>query len=181
MKAIVVYGSKRANSTSKKAIEYILKGAKEAGYDEVVEYDINKIDIKGCRNCGACKNSDGFCVINDDLKEYFTELTTADALIISSPNYMSNVIGPMVTFMNRHYCLRDSQRNPKIDKTIKLVSVYSQGAPAEMPNYEANYDWFTNCFVGMGMENKGKIVMRGQMPSEDAEIFTKAYEIGKNL
>ncbi len=181
MKAIVVYGSKRSGSTSKAAISHILKGAKEAGYDEIVEYDINKIDLKGCVNCGACKKSDGFCVINDDLKGYFEELKTADALIISSPNYMSNVIGPMVTFMNRHYSLRDGERNIKLKNKVKLVSVYSQGAPAEMPNYEANYDWLTNCFVGMGMENCGKVVMRGAMPEEGAEIFAKAYEIGKNL
>ncbi len=181
MKAIVIYGSKRNGSTSKAAIEHLLRGAKEAGYDNIVEYDINKIDLKGCRNCGACKNSDGFCVINDDLKEYFEELTTADALIISSPNYMSNVIGPIITFMNRHYCLRDAERNLKLKNKVKLISVYSQGAPAEMPAYEANYDWLTNCFVGMGMENAGKIVMRGAMPEEGSEIFTTAYELGKNL
>ena len=181
MKAIVVYGSNRSNSTSKAVVTKVLEGAKAAGYDEIIEFDSMKMNFKGCINCATCKKNGIDCILNDDLKDFFKEIHTADALIVSSPNYMSSIAGPMITFMNRHCCMKDKDGNSRLGKDVKLISVYSQGAPVELEQYEKNYEWYHKCLLGMGYKDAGKFVVRGPMPAEDAEIWKAAFEAGKAL
>ena len=76
--------------------------------------------------------------------------------MLSAPNYMGQVSGNMVAFMNRHYCIGGGPaKASRLAPHTKLISVYAQGAPVELPDSEANYRWFHEVFLGMGFEDAG--------------------------
>lgn len=181
MKITVVLGSDRENSVSRRIAYKLIEGAKESG-NEVVVYNVNKMNLKGCCGCGICRKMNVDCVIDDDMKNYYNDLRESGALIVTSPNFYSQVCGHMITFMNRHYCLTDAQRNIRIPKGIKLIGIFSQGAPEDYPKYLPNYDWYLNTFTGKGMNLVGKIIAGGDSDlSENGKLMTEAYNMGLNL
>lgn len=181
MKITVVLGSPRKDSISTKIAMDVIKGAKESGH-EIVTYKIEDMDMLGCQACGCCRKYDSDCVIEDDLQGYFKDLRESGALIVASPNYYSQVIGPMITFMNRHYCLLDKEKKSRIQPGIKLIGIFAQGAPAGYEKYQTNYDWYLGTFLGKDMELAGKIIAGGDSDtSEGGKIRQDAYVLGKGL
>ena len=181
MKITAVLGSPREASISTKLAMRAIEGARNAGH-KVKIYRVNEMELLGCHGCGCCRKYDTDCVIEDDMEEYFQDLRESGALLITSPNYYSQIAGPMITFMNRHYCLSDKDRRPRIQPGIKLIGIFAQGAPADYEKYQANYDWYLSTFTGKDMELTGKIIAGGDSDvSDDGEIMKKAYQLGKSL
>lgn len=181
MKITAVLGSPRDASVSTRIAMRLIEGARNAGH-KVKIYNVNEMDILGCHGCGCCRKYDTDCVIEDDMEEYFKDLRESGALILTSPNYYSQVVGPMITFMNRHYCLSDKDKNPRLEQKIKLVGIFAQGAPAGYEKYLPNYDWYISTFTSKNMELAGQIIAGGDSDvSDEGEIMTKAYELGKSL
>ncbi len=181
MKVTVVLGSDRNDSVSLKLAEKLIDGIKKNG-NEVAVYNVNKMNLKGCQGCGACRKANRDCIIQDDMQSYYKDLRESAALVITNPNYYSQICGQMITFMNRHYCLMDSQRNIRIPKGIKLVGIFAQGAPENYSKYLPNYEWYLGTFTSKGMELAGKIIAGGDSDlSSDGKLMTEAYNIGLSL
>ncbi len=181
MKLVVVLGSSRKDSQSKKVAEAVIKGAKEKGA-EVVIYEENNMKVRGCVGCGSCKKNNTDCVIDDDMRSYFKDLHQCDALLLTAPNYYSQVAGHMITFMNRHYCLMTSDHASRLKPGIKLVGIFAQGAPLGIEQYLRNYDWYLKTFANYGMEIVDTLVIGGNSDlSPEGEVMKKGYELGKSL
>lgn len=181
MKILVALGSSREESRSLKVVNSILEGAKSNDC-QIKVYDLNKIDLKGCVGCGTCRKNSIDCVIDDGLTEYFKDIHECDVLIISGANYYSMPCGQMITFMNRHYCLTDKNRNNRLNPGKKLISVFSQGAPENYPKYIPHYEWFVNTFVSKGFELISDINIGGDTElSENGEVIKNAVALGKSL
>ena len=183
MKIIAVIGSPRADSASTKVVESILDGAKEAGHDISV-YRINEMNVRGCQGCRSCKENGTDCVLDDDLKPYWQELHACDVLIVSAPNYCSQVCGPMITYMNRHYCIMDKNFQTTLEPgKTKLIGVFAQGGPVEEGNQaDKNYDWFLGDFQARKMVLLRKIVVSSRTDlSEGSAVLADAYALGKSL
>lgn len=180
MKVVAVLGSPHKNGASSEIAREVLRGAKDAGH-EVVEYVINDMNVRGCQGCGVCKQEKTDCIIQDDLQPYWKDLHECGALVVAAPNYCSQINGPMITYMNRHYCLITWESGPRIHSGIKLVGVFSQGAE----RYEAAdkaYDWFLRDFQNRDMVLHAKIVHTGNDSYEEgSEILKQAYEAGRSL
>ena len=73
MKVIAVLGSPREQSYSTTLAREVLRGAADAGY-QVVVYEINRMDVKGCQGCRYCKDNDADCNLEDDLQPYWKDL-----------------------------------------------------------------------------------------------------------
>lgn len=179
MKLTAVLGSSREGSLSGRAAKHFIDGAKAAGYDEVKIFNVNDLLIKGCIGCGSCRKNDCDCVISDDFLEYLCELKTSDALLLAAPNYFSQLAGPMITFMNRHYCLKRLDRSNRLRPGIKVFGIFSQGAPEDYAKYPPVYEWYMNVFSGFGMENRGMMIIGGD--SDAARRLDEAYEKGTEL
>ena len=179
MKVVAVLGSPHKDGPSTVIAKEVLRGAKDAGH-EVVEYFINDMNVKGCQACGTCKSQKVDCILQDDLLPYWKDLHECGALVVAAPNYCSQVCGPMITYMNRHYCLiADGVR---IHPGIKLVGVFSQGAQERYEAAEKAYDWFLKDFQNRDMVLHSKIVHTGSDNcSPGSEIMLNAYEAGKSL
>jgi multimeric flavodoxin WrbA len=180
MKVVAVLGSPNEKGNSSTLAREILRGAADAGHQTVL-YEINKMNIRGCQGCGFCRNNHTDCKIDDDLKAYWKDLQECGALIVSSPNYYSQVAGPMITFMNRHYCLSDKNGVSRLRAGIKLIGVFSQGN-GDADAYRAQYDWYLGTFLKRDMIPAGVFVHTGEKPIEpDDEMMRRAYHTGGTL
>lgn len=177
-KLVAVLGSSRPESVSMKAAMEFIKGAKENGYETII-FNANEIEIKGCVGCGSCRKNSTDCVINDDMQKYLHELHSCDALLITAPNYYSQVSGPMMTFMNRHYCLSNPDRTSRLENNIKFSAIYAQGAPEDYPKYPPVYEWYNSTFTSKGMALHHSQIIGGDSNIEVA--CQNAYSAGKSL
>lgn len=180
MKIVAVLGSPREQSASSTIVKQILEGAETNGHTYTV-YEASKININGCQACGVCRNNAVDCIQNDDLKSYWSDLHEADVLIVSSPNYHANVCGPMVSFLNRHYCLRTADKILRLKPGKRIIGVFSQGN-TDVYGYESTYKWFLSRFTAYNMELADMIIHTEEMAvTENSDIMKRAYELGKKL
>lgn len=178
MKITMVLGSPREESISTAMAMKFAQAAEENGH-EIVTYNINELDMKGCQACGCCRKHDTDCILQDDLEAYFKDLRESGALVVTSPNYYSQITGPMITFMNRHYCLMDKDKNPRLEDTKKVFGFFAQGAPEGFERYMPNYQWYMSMFTTKNME-LGKMLICGGNSDTDA-FMKEAYDAGKSL
>ncbi|MDF1513125.1 MAG: flavodoxin family protein [Anaerolineae bacterium] len=180
MKVVAVLGSPREDGFSSTLVREVLRGATDAGH-YVTIYQINKMDVKGCQACRYCKENNVDCIVQDDLKRYWKDLHESGALVVSSPNYASQVCGPMITFMNRHYCLLDKDWKVRVHSGIKLVGVFSQGKN-NSEAYLAQYNWYLGDFQNRDMVLVDTLIHTSRQPlTPECELMHRAYNIGRNL
>lgn len=106
---------------------------------------------------------------------YWKDLQECGTLVVSSPNYYSQVTGPMITFMNRHYCLSDQDGKSRLHEGIKLIGVFAQGN-GNAEAYRKQYEWYLGTFQKRGMNLVDVLISAG----ED-ELMRCAYRTGKTL
>ena len=103
MKVIILNGSPRKNNNTAKMLKEVKAGAESKGH--TVEYfDLYDLNFTGCRSCLACKVKDGrrnHCFFNDDLSPIIDKIFEADALVIGSPIYQSNLSSRIAEVMER--------------------------------------------------------------------------------
>ena len=181
MLVLAVKGSPREKGRTNLIVDEIARGAEDAGHT-IKEYNVGNMAIQGCQACYACKNRVTNCIIDDGLRDYFSDLHNAGALIIGAPNYAGNVCGQMVSFMNRHYCLVDEARNVHVPSGIKVIGIFGQGQP-DILKYMDMYRWFMSDFERRHMELLDILVAagRGQEPSAEDDLLAKAYDLGRGL
>ncbi|MBQ5960320.1 MAG: flavodoxin family protein [Firmicutes bacterium] len=183
MKVVAVLGSPHADGPSSTIAKEVLRGAREAGH-EVVVYNISEMNVKGCMACGYCKKNYCDCIQNDDLKPYWKDLHEAGALIVAAPNYCSQICGPMITYMNRHYCLVSGLPGKppvRVHPGIKLIGVFSQGYD-KADAYLDTYKWYLGDFENRDMVLQDILIHAGNAPYDaGSEIMQRAYTLGKNL
>lgn len=100
MKIVGIQSSPRGkNSNTLKLLNAALDGASKAGA-EVESIDIAKLKIKYCTACNTCHET-GECTIKDDYEMVLKKLLTADGIVLSSPNYITNVTAQLKTMFDR--------------------------------------------------------------------------------
>lgn len=180
MKVVAVLGSPRSTGVSSTIAREVLRGAASAGH-EIVVFEINKLEFRGCQGCGYCRMNDVYCRMEDGLRGYWKELGSCGALVLSSPNYYANVTGPMITFQNRHYCLTGRDGGSRLKPGVKLVGVFSQGN-ADPAAYRAQYDGYLGTFLKRGMVPAGTLIHAGSGAfAQNGPLMKKAYETGRAL
>ena len=104
MYIIAINGSPRKNGNTAALLNKALEGASSQGATtEMINlYDLN---FKGCMSCFACKLKDGKsygkCAYKDELTPVLNKIENADAVIIGSPIYFSDVTGEVRSFIER--------------------------------------------------------------------------------
>jgi multimeric flavodoxin WrbA len=180
MKVVAVLGSPRETGFSSTLAREVLRGAADAGHNAIV-YEVNKMNVKGCQGCRQCKDNNADCIVQDDLEPYWKDLRTCGALVVSSPIYAAQICGPMITFMNRHYCLLDRDWKVRIRPGIKLVGVFSQGND-DPEAYIQQCNWYLGDFQNRDMMLVDTLIHAGDQPlAPDGELMRRAYSIGKDL
>ena len=104
MKLIAINGSPRKDWNTDTLLKKALDGAASAGAETEMVY-LYDLKFKGCVSCKACKLQKeprpNRCVLRDDLTAVLDRVHEADAVILGSPVYFSEVTGEMRSFFER--------------------------------------------------------------------------------
>ena len=117
MKIIIVNGSPRINGFTAAILHGMEKYLKAKDID-VEYYDLSTLSMSQCRGCCSCYTT-GKCYLDDDAEKLSAKIKSADAVILGSPTYASNVSGYMKTFIDRgHFVIEQLLK----DKYCVIVS-----------------------------------------------------------
>ena len=137
MKVIAINGSPRKGWNTDTLLKKVLDGAASAGAETemVYLYDLN---FKGCKSCMACKLKKeprpNRCILRDDLTAVLDRIHEADAVVLGSPIYFSEVTGEMRSFFERflfQYLNYDDYSKPLSPKK-KTAWVFTMNCPEAM-------------------------------------------------
>jgi multimeric flavodoxin WrbA len=83
MKTIAFLGSPRKDGNTELLLSEIIKGV-EANGGSVRTFNLNLMKIRPCQDCGGCEKT-GECILDDEMKDIYPEIRTADRIILASP------------------------------------------------------------------------------------------------
>ena len=177
-KLIAVNASPHRDGGCSKLLAAVCEGAEAVGY-AIVRYDLNDMNVRGCQGCGTCKGEGIDCVLEDDLKPYWAQLHTVDALAIAAPNHCSLVNGTFLTYMARHYCLLTP--DCRLHPGIQLIGCFSQGRE-DLEIYRDHYDMILRDFENRDMVRHAMLVFSPRL-AEDRQraILEQARRAGSTL
>ena len=128
MRMIAINGSPRKGWNTDTLLKQALEGAASAGAETEMVY-LYDLKFRGCVSCLACKLQKeprpNRCVLRDDLSSVLDKAHEADAVILGSPIYFSEITGETRSFLERflfqyhHYDDYTKPLSPK--KKIALV------------------------------------------------------------
>ena len=210
MKIIAVNGSPRKNWNTDTLLKKVLEGAASAGAETemVYLYDLN---FKGCRSCMACKLKKeprpNRCILRDELTTVLDRVHEADAVVLGSPIYFSEVTGEMRSFFERflfQYLNYDDYSKP-LSPAKKTAWIFTMNIAESQfedfgytPLFQRYENWmklyFGHCETLLatdtmqvkdysryhlaGFDAKAKQLRHETVFPEDGR---KAYELGKRL
>ncbi|AFM23882.1 flavodoxin family protein [Desulfomonile tiedjei] len=183
MKIIAILGSPRAKSNSTALAKTILSATAEKGA-EIQEFQLNKLNYKGCQACETCKTKLDRCVLKDDLTVVLDAIREADAVIFASPNYFGEVSGQFKTFFDRTYSFLDPDFSSRLQPGKTSVFIFSQGQPS-LEIYADVYPRYEMWLSRYGFSKKHLLRMNGPRPADSAasrsDLIDQARKIAESL
>jgi multimeric flavodoxin WrbA len=124
-KVVIFNGSPRKNGYTAKLLEQVARGSKSEGA-EIIEYDLNDSEIRGCQGCFYCRANDG-CAIKDYLQPMYKVINEADAIVFGSPIYAYQITGQAKMWLDRTFPMLGNNFVPR-HSGKKLISIFTQGS-----------------------------------------------------
>ena len=90
MKVLAINGSPRKEGNTAQMLNTVLEVCAKSGL-EVELYQAGGRAVHGCRACGSCGTNLGQCAIDDWINEIYPKMKAADAIVIGSPTYFSDL------------------------------------------------------------------------------------------
>ena len=137
MKIMFINGSPRKNWNTDILMKKALEGAVSAGAEAEMVY-LYDLKFRGCVSCMACKLKKeprpNRCIQRDDLTAILDKVHEADAVVLGSPIYFSEVTGEMRSFFERflfQYLNYDDYSKP-LSPAKKTAWIYTMNCPESM-------------------------------------------------
>ena len=185
-KIVVFNGSPHKNRTTAALLGAVAEGAKSKGA-EVVHYYLNAMYIRGCQDCGGCRQdgSEGkeiTCILDDYLKPMYKDVLEADGVVIGTPIYGGNITAQTLTFLQRLRPFRDAERKSLIPGK-NFVTVVTQGNDNK-ETYAQRIGELQRVFASYGWEQVGDVIWAGARLEDGAlpsDMQTESYSAGERL
>ena len=139
MKILSICGSRNPKGQTARAAEAVLEGAAKAGA-EAERVFLPTLALERCRQCddsgwGLCRR-EGRCVIGDDLGGVVERLRQADAVVVSTPVYYSDLSEGLRAFTDRlrRTCTHEAGRASIKGKPALGVCVAGGGGGGACPS-----------------------------------------------
>ena len=184
MNIIGFIASPRKEGNTAWVINKILEGAKERGA-ETQSWYFSDLDIKPCKGCLGCVQSDR-CVITDDMRKIYDALEQADALVLGSPVYMGQMSAQAKIFTDRLFAQNTPRFSPRFKEKHagkKLILVFTQGNP-DPGMFQVYFDYTKSMFQLLEFDVKGVHVvagMRNEPAHERKDLHTVMKNAGSSL
>lgn len=168
MKILVINGSPRPNGNTAAMVSAFAESAAEAGHQVTVKQIGNK-DIRGCKNCDACRKTlNGNCVQQDDMQDIYPLMRECEMLVIASPIYYYSMTGQTHCFIERCYAF---ERLPKLRKAALFLSAGACGFTSAIQTYK-------DAIIGhMGAKDMGIVTAAGSSASKLSQVRAIAKKI----
>lgn len=210
MKVMAINGSPRKNWNTDTLLKKVLDGAASAGAETEMVYLYDLI-FRGCVSCMACKLRKEprpcRCIQKDDLTEILDRIHEADAVVLGSPIYFSEVTGELRSFFERflfQYLNYDDYSKP-LSPAKKTALIFTMNIPEALfddfgyrPLFQRYENWmklyFGHCETLLATDTlQVKDYSRYHLEGFDAEskysrhetVFPqdcrKAFDLGRKL
>lgn len=100
MKVIAVNGSPRKEGNTYHMLKTALDVCSESGFGTEI-YQAGGRAVMGCLACGTCGTNVGRCVTDDWVNEVYLKMKEADAIILGSPTYFSDLTAETKAVIDR--------------------------------------------------------------------------------
>jgi multimeric flavodoxin WrbA len=100
MKVLAINGSPRADGNTSHMLQTVLDVCARAGHDTEL-YQAGGRPVRGCVSCGGCRQHIGSCSIDDWINELYPKMAAADAIILGSPTYFSDLTPEIKAIIDR--------------------------------------------------------------------------------
>lgn len=161
---IILNGAGRKNGNTASLINAFKDGAKG---NEIKEFYLHGMNIKGCKGCLACKEKAETCVQRDDMDEIYEAFKVADIVVFASPSYFAHISGQLKTASDRLYAMFNTLPESKYKKESVLLMT------AGAPYFDGAVFWY-NVFSHMGWVSLGEVLGTGK----EAEAKALGESIG---
>ena len=176
MKILVLNGSPRKNGNTESLVRAFTKGAQKKNEVEVL--NVCDMNIKPCKGCNYCLNSENHaCIQANDMSAVYEKLRTSDVLIVASPVYFYSVSAQLKALIDR--CHTPLRKEFGIKK-IGLILVGAAELPELFDSILVQYDMIKKYFK---LEDIGKVLVRGAREKGEVseEDLNKARELGESI
>jgi len=99
VKVLGIAGSPRKNGNTDMLLAEFMRGAAGKGA-EVKTIFLRDMKFSTCLHCDACLEA-GICRIKDDMQNIYTEMESADVIVMASPIQFMGVTAPMKAMIDR--------------------------------------------------------------------------------
>lgn len=100
MKILAVNGSPRKDGNTAHMLRAVMSVCEESGMQTEL-YQAGGRQVRGCMACGGCRKNPGRCVTDDWINELYLKMKDADAILLGSPTYFSDLTPEMKAVMDR--------------------------------------------------------------------------------
>lgn len=187
---LVVIGGGRPNGNTVQLVKVFTQGAEEAGHS-VECISLQKIEIKGCLGCNACRHGKP-CIQKDAFNELVPKIKAADLIVFASPLYFWTLSAQIKAFLERFYCLAEEDPNPPYGRyekyPVKDSALLMTSADNFFWTFEQAVSYYQFALVNyVGFHDKGMVLAggcgdtNGKPQIQSTGHLETAYAFGKSL
>ena len=173
MKIIIINGSPRRAGATSKILHKISNELSKRKDVNIQFVDILDLNILQCKGCGTCYKT-GKCFIKDDAEKLVKDIYEADAIIIGSPTYASNVSGVLKTFIDRGHFVIEQLLYDKYAISVSTFENYGGDETIKVLN-----NLFT--YSGALLSGQIKVKISFNMDPINKKISNKIDKISNRL
>ena len=100
MKIFALNGSPRVHGNTYHMLKTVTDECEKAGFQTEI-YQAGGRSVKGCLACGACSSNKGRCATDDWVNEVYVKMKEANAIILGSPTYFSDLTAETKAVIDR--------------------------------------------------------------------------------
>lgn len=182
MRVVGFNGSARKGGNTSRLISVVFEELEKQGIEtELVEMAGKQ--VKGCIGCRKCaKNKNKKCVFDDDFaNECIAKMDEADAIILGSPSYFSDVTANMKALIERAGVVNRSNDSMFRRKPGAGIAAERRcGAYHVLSTLNAFFTITEMFVVGSSYWNMGRGLMPGDVDKDDEGIKTMR-DLGVNM
>lgn len=100
IKVLAVNGSPRHEGNTARMLDTVLDVCRNADFETEL-YQAGGRAVKGCMACGGCRKHIGRCSADDWINELYPKMVEADAILLGSPTYFSDLTPEIKALIDR--------------------------------------------------------------------------------
>jgi multimeric flavodoxin WrbA len=151
---IILNASPRKNGNTAALVQEFTKGAKSKG-NEVKEFYLQSMAIRGCQACMGCARSGDPCVQKDEMSQIYDAFKDAKVVVFASPVYFFGVAGPLKTAVDRLFAVFQKYGYEQCQRDCALLMT------SDDPMYDQPYDWYSTFAENVGWNDLGVVLGSG--------------------